>query len=271
MQRTTPRALALVASIAIFVFAVPGFAHDDAPHAAAPARSPGAGAAGSGGARGARPAAGAAGAGSPGAKAAESCPPITETVQRLQARYDATKNFRADFRQETAIASVGQGEEAFGSVVFVKPGRMRWEFQSPQRQSIIADGTTLWIYQPDDRQVLKAAFNAAFVSTTPVSFLAGVGRIKDDFDVEQDTRGCNAQRIYLKLVPKRAQDVGSLTLAVSRPTFDIVEAAITDPVGNVTTLSFSNLQRNVDVPDDEFRFVVPPGVDVVTAPSGAPQ
>jgi len=192
-------------------------------------------------------------------------------VQRLQARYDATKNFRADFRQETAIASVGQHDEAFGTVVFMKPGRMRWEFQAPQRQSIVADGTTLWIHQPDEKQVLKAAFGAAFVSTTPVSFLAGVGRIRDDFDVEQDTRGCNAQRIYLRLVPKHAQDVGSLTLAVTRPTFDIVEAAITDPIGNVTTLSFSNLQRNVDVPQDEFRFVVPEGTDVVTAPSGAPQ
>ena len=81
---------------------------------------------------------------------------------------------------------MGQREEAFGTVVFVKPGRMRWEFQAPQRQSIVADGTTLWIYQPDERQVLKGSFNAAFVSTTPVSFLAGVGRIKDDFDVAQD-------------------------------------------------------------------------------------
>ncbi len=251
-----PTALAATAAISILISASRGFAHDEtAPHSARPSRSPAA----------------AAGSQGNGAKGVESCPPLAQTVQRLQARYDATKNFRADFRQETAIASVGQGEEAFGSVVFVKPGRMRWEFQSPQRQSIIADGTTLWIYQPDDRQVLKAAFNAAFVSTTPVSFLAGVGRIKDDFEVEQDIRGCNTQRIYLKLVPKRTQDVGSLTLAVSRPAFDIVEAAITDPVGNVTTLSFSNLQRNVDVPDDEFRFVVPEGVDVVTAPSGAPQ
>ncbi len=199
---------------------------------------------------------------------AETCPPPAAAAQRLQARYDATKNFRADFRQETTIAVLSQGEEAFGSVVFMKPGRMHWEFQTPQRQSMVADGTTLWIYQPADRQVLKASFTAAFVSTTPISFLAGVGRIKDDFHVEQDPRGCNAQRIYLKLVPKSAQDVGSLTLAVLRSTYDIVEAAVTDPVGNVTTLSFSNIQRNVDLPDDEFRFVVPEGVDVVTAPTG---
>ena len=202
----------------------------------------------------------------------ESCPSATEASQRLQARYDATKNFRADFRQETRIAAVGQGDESFGTVVFMKPGRMRWEFQTPQPQSMVADGSTLWIYQPADRQVLKAPFSAAFVSTTPVSFLAGVGRIKDDFQVELDPRGCNAQRIYLKMTPKNAEDVGSLTVAVARPSYDIVEAAVTDPVGNLTTLSFSNIQRNLDLPEDEFRFVVPDGVDVVSAPSGgAPQ
>ena len=200
---------------------------------------------------------------------AASCPPAGQIAQRLQARYDSTKNFRADFRQETMIASVGQGEEAFGTVVFMKPGRMHWEFQTPQRQSIVADGTTLWIYQPADRQVLKAPFTAAFASSTPVSFLTGVGRIKDDFTVAPDPRGCNAQRLYVKLVPKSDQGVGALTLAVSRPTYDIVEAAITDPVGNLTTLSFSNVTRNVDLADDEFRFVVPEGTDIVAAPTGA--
>jgi outer membrane lipoprotein carrier protein len=147
---------------------------------------------------------------------------------------------------------------------------MRWEFRTPQKQSIISDGSTLWIYQPDERQVLKAPFSAGFVSTTPVSFLAGVGRIKDDFEVAIDRRGCNAQRIYLKLVPKSSPDIGTLTLAVTRPTHDIVEAAVTDPIGNVTTLSFSNLERNVEPADDEFHFVVPEGVDVVSAPGSAP-
>jgi outer membrane lipoprotein carrier protein len=199
----------------------------------------------------------------------EKCPPPAQIAQRLQARYDSTKNFRADFRQETTIVSVGQGEESFGTVVFMKPGRMRWEFQTPQRQSIIADGTTLWIYQPADKQVLKAPFNAAFASTTPVSFLTGVGRIKDDFTVEADPHGCNAQRMYVKLVPKGDSQMGALTLAVTRSTYDIVEAAIADPVGNLTTLSFSNITRNVPLTDDEFHFVVSEGTDVVTPPSAS--
>jgi len=220
----------------------------------------------------AAPSPGGAGHPSPAGAAAdgsETCPPAAQIAQRLQARYDSTKNFRADFRQETTIVSVGQREEALGTVIFMKPGRMHWEFQTPQKQSIIADGTTLWIYQPADRQVLKAPFTAAFASSTPVSFLTGVGRIKDDFTVEPDPRGCNAQRLYVKLVPKGDQQMGALTLAVLRSTYDIVEAAIADPVGNLTTLSFSNVTRNVQLADDEFRFVVPEGTDIVAAPTGA--
>ena len=78
-----------------------------------------------------------------------------------------------------------------------------------------------------------------------------------------------SERLYVKLVPKGDQQMGALTLAVLRSTYDIVEAAIADPVGNLTTLSFSNVTRNIPLPDDEFRFVVPEGTDVVAAPTGA--
>jgi len=202
--------------------------------------------------------------------AGTACPEPAAVVQRLQTRYDTTKAFRADFTQLTTVAALGESEEARGTVAFKKPGKMRWDYRAPQEQLIVSDGTTLWIYQPAERQVLMAPFKAAFVSTTPVSFLAGVGRISDDFRPERDTRGCSAGRIYVKLVPKNAQDLGSLSFAVDPATFDIVEAAVTDPIGNVTALGFANVARNVDIPDGEFHFEVPAGVDVVGAPAAAP-
>jgi outer membrane lipoprotein carrier protein len=202
--------------------------------------------------------------------ATSSCPAPAAVVEKLQARYDTTKAFRADFRQQTTVAAVGESEEGHGAVAFKKPGKMRWDYVVPQEQRIVSDGTTLWIYQPAERQVVKAPFKAAFVSSTPVSFLAGVGRITDDFRAERDARGCSAGRIHVKLLPKNAQDLGSLALAVDAATFDIVEAAVTDPIGNVTTLSFANVQRNVDIADAEFGFTVPPGVDVIAAPGAAP-
>ena len=127
----------------------------------------------------------------------------------------------------------------------------------------------LWIYQPDDRQVLKAPFKAAFVSTTPVSFLLGVGRITDAFRPYPDPRGCTAERLYVGLAAKSSEDIGALAFGVDRGTYDIVEASVTDPLGNVTTLSFSAITRNVDVPDTTFEFTVPSGVDVIAPPGSA--
>jgi outer membrane lipoprotein carrier protein len=144
---------------------------------------------------------------------------------------------------------------------------MRWMLQNDEPQVIVADGTTLWFYQPEERQVLKAPFRAAFRSTTPVSFLTGVGRIDDDFNVTLEGR--NEREIYLQLVPKRdGGEIGRLKLTVDAATFDIVAAEVRDPLGNLTRLRFTDLQRNGGLADSLFQFEVPPGVDVVEAPIG---
>ena len=56
---------------------------------------------------------------------------VPDLVKRLQARYDSTDGFRADFTQEVESATLGQKVESRGTVVFKKPGRMRWEFSEP--------------------------------------------------------------------------------------------------------------------------------------------
>jgi outer membrane lipoprotein carrier protein len=205
----------------------------------------------------------------PAKPAADDCPEPATIVKKLQARYDETRAFKAQFVQEMKVASLGVSDRAEGTVVFKKPGKMRWDFQTPKAQQIISDGATLWISQPEDRQVLKAPFKAGFVSTTPVSFLLGVGRITDEFRPETDARGCSPTHLYVRLAPKKSEDIGAVSFGVDRATYDIVEAAVTDPLGNVTTLAFSQIERNVDVPDATFEFVVPPGVDVITPPAAA--
>jgi len=205
---------------------------------------------------------------SPGAapSAPPACPAPEEIVRQLQARYDQTRAFRAGFVQETLVLALGERDQQRGTVAFQKPGRMHWTFTAPTRQEIISDGATLWIYQPAERQVLKAAFEAAFVSTTPVSFLAGVGRINDDFRVASGARACTAERAYVLLVPKNGQNLGSLELTVDRSAWDILGATVTDPLGNVTTVTFEDLERNVEIPVEAFTFEVPDGVDVIHAP-----
>ena len=102
-----------------------------------------------------------------------------------------------------------------------------------------------------------------------MSFLLGVGRITDEFRPEADARGCTPTHLYVRLASKKSEDIGAVAFGVDPTTYDIVEAAVTDPLGNVTTLGFSEIERNVVVPDATFEFVVPAGVDVITPPSVA--
>lgn len=203
--------------------------------------------------------------------AADGSPPaaaeVDAVVAAVQARLDSAADFQADVHQEAVVAALDRTVTAGGTVTFKRPGKMRWEFTGDDPQTIVADGTTVWFYQPEDRQVLKAPLESIFRSTTPVSFLTGVGRIAEDFQaaiVERDEATAT-----LALDPKRSGgDVGRLVLVVDSASFDIVEARVTDPLGNLTRLRFSNLRRNAGIEDGVFVFEIPPGVDVIDAPMG---
>ncbi len=193
---------------------------------------------------------------------------VTDVVRKVQARYDTTRDFTADLTQEMTVASLGKTVTSHGTIAFKKPGKFRLELTDDAAQTVVADGVTLWLYQPGENQVLKTPFDAAFRSSTPISFLTGVGRIAADFESSLDGEDAAGNLVYLKLVPRRATgDVGMLRLAVDRDEFDIRGADIQDPLGNVSRLRFDRLRRNMGISDDRFAFRVPPGVDVINAPT----
>jgi outer membrane lipoprotein carrier protein len=192
---------------------------------------------------------------------------VQKIVQKVQERYDNTRDFSAKVTQEMTIASLGRTTSAQGTVAFKKPGKMRWELDHDAPQVIVADGNTLWLYQPKEHQVIKAPFDAAFRSSTPISFLTGVGRIAQDFDVSLDGTSADGKLVYLMLVPRRdSTTVGKLRLTVASDSGEIRRAEIFDPLGNVSRLQFTDIRRNQDLPDKDFVFEVPAGVDVITSP-----
>ena len=190
---------------------------------------------------------------------------VQTVVKKLQARYDSTKGFRADFTQEVESATLAQKVEAHGKVFFKKPGRMRWEFIDPE-QLLVSDGKFFWLYQPKENQVIKTPFAQAFRSSSPASFLLGVGRITKDFTPSLLAQ--NEQTYTLRLTPKKDPEaIGLLDLGIDAKTFDIVQATIIDPLGNTTRVKFSNIDRKSPFDESLFRFMVPAGADIVDTPS----
>jgi outer membrane lipoprotein carrier protein len=184
----------------------------------------------------------------------------------VQHRYDETEDLAAEFTQELRLAAGGQVVRSRGRMFFAKPGRMRWEYEPPEAQTIIADGKTLWVHQPEDSQVLKAPLKEAFHSDTPVSFLFGVARLERDFAPSLDAAAPEGL-VRLRLDPVNAdRALGVLFLDVDPTTFDIRAATIRDPLGNRTEVDLHNLRRNQKLDRSLFVFERPPGTDVIEAP-----
>ncbi|MGE5773646.1 MAG: LolA family protein [Hyphomicrobiales bacterium] len=193
---------------------------------------------------------------------------VQTIVRKVQERYDSTRDFTAHVTQETTVASLGKTTTAEGTVAFKKPGKMRWELDHNAPQLIVADGSTLWLYQQKERQVIKAPFDAAFRSSTPISFLTGVGRLAQDFDASVDGTSPDGQLVSLLLIPRRdSAAVGKLRLHVAADSGEIRGAEIFDPLGNVSRLQFADIKRNQNLPDKDFVFELPPGVDVIIPPA----
>jgi outer membrane lipoprotein carrier protein len=191
---------------------------------------------------------------------------LKDALSRLQHRYDDTRTMQADFRQIVESKTLAGTLETKGKVSFEKPNRMRWDYDPPDPQTIVGDGETLWIYQPDLKQVIKAPLGQAFQSSTPISFLAGLGRVDRDFDATLARN--EPEQWVLKLVPKQHDaGVGTLELGVRKSDASVAEARITDAAGTVTRILFSGEQRNVTLGPDLFVFTPPPGVDVVKPPT----
>lgn len=191
-----------------------------------------------------------------------------ELTRRVQERYDATTSFSASFDQEMRVEAGGQTIRSAGRVWFQRPGKMNWSYESPEPQTIVADGRFLWVYQPEDHQVLKAPLRDAFESRTPVSFLLGVARIEQDFTPALLAPAADGS-LRLKLVPKSdpGGSLGSLMLEVDPVTFDLRAASIRDSLGNTTRVLLRDLRRNEPVDEALFRFAVPYGADVIESPA----
>ena len=190
---------------------------------------------------------------------------LKQALARLQTRYETTRTLTADFRQSVESPTLASPLESHGTLAFEKPNRMRWDYAAPDPQLIVGDGETLWIYQPGDKQVIKAPLAQAFQAQTPISFLAGLGRVERDFEasLERD----EPARWVLRLVPRKDTGIGTLTLMVRKADATVEEARVTDPLGTTTRIAFANERRNVPLDAALFRFTPPPGVDVVRPPA----
>src|SRR4051794_39240662 len=176
------------------------------------------------------PAASALAAPAPGVAPAAARLPVKEVVDHVQKRYDAAKDFRARFNQTLTNAAFGRKSSSTGEVLFKKPGRMRWNYEKPEAKVYLADGSTLWLYEPEDKQAFKQDLKSSQLPAA-LAFLTGQGKLTTEFEVAAAGKtpyGMPGDYV-LSLSPRQPQaQVKTILFIVDATTFDVRESVITD-------------------------------------------
>ncbi len=189
---------------------------------------------------------------------------LKQVLTRLQRHYRDTNSFSAKFNEE--ISTVGAPKrERSGVVSFRKPGRMRWEFAAPEVQTIVSDGEMLYSYDPELNQVVETPLKQALRSSSATSFLLGIGNINRDFKAAFANPPAPNELVNLILDAKTGGY--KIEVGLDPKTYNLTKLTLTDQLGDVTKIDFSDVRDNVDLPDSTFAFKAPAGADIVTAPA----
>ena len=198
----------------------------------------------------------------PGALAADSDLTLEQILDRMEKHY-AGSSFKAEFVQESTVKAMEITDFASGKIYARHPGKMRWEYEKPEKQIIITDGFKLWIYRPTDNQVMTGSAPAFFSDGKGASFLSDITLVRKKFNISQvESKDDFFYELNLKPLEKTL-DVADIRLSVTKNTFTVIRVVTYNSYGDKNHIEFLNHEFNADLADELFNFEAPEGTDVL--------
>ncbi|WP_179953427.1 LolA family protein [Desulfobotulus mexicanus] len=181
-----------------------------------------------------------------------------EVITAMENRYK-DRCFSASFQQISVLSAMDISERADGRAVFSHPGRMRWEYETPEPRLIVTDGTTLWIYSPLEKEVLVGESEPYFGRGKGGRFLSDMASLREDFthtrvsDPETDP-------VRLRLIPHQPEPgLTELFIEADNKTGQIVSIETLNAYGDVTRIRLFGEEGHNLCKDELFHFTPPPG------------
>jgi outer membrane lipoprotein carrier protein len=180
-------------------------------------------------------------------------------INQLETFLQDLKTFKADFRQTLQQPDYDQVYASNGVFYLKRPGQLRWEYQTPSEQLIVADGDRVWLHDFELEQVSHRS-QKAVLDGTPAQLLSGTGPISQHFEVNE--LGVESQLTWVELIPKSKEaQFSRVRLALQESRLERME--MLDNFGQVTRFFFDNMERNPELDDELFEFEPPPLIDLI--------
>lgn len=183
-----------------------------------------------------------------------------QSVDALKNLLNQTTTARGSFSQIVLDRNRKTVQQASGTMEFARPGKFRWEYTKPYVQTIVGDGSRLWIYDKDLNQVTVRKLDRA-LGASPAALLAGSNEIEKSYALK--AAGSEGGLDWLEATP-RTQDTAFQRVRLGLGKSGLEAMELNDQFGQTTIIRFSGVQRNVKIASESFRFSPPQGADVIS-------
>ena len=181
------------------------------------------------------------------------------SLERFSEFINRTLTARGEFEQKIFDRNRKLLQESRGVLAFSRPGKFRWTYVKPYAQLIVGDGSRVWIYDEDLKQVTVKKLDQA-LGSTPAALLAGNNEAMRAFNLsDQGTKGGLE---WLEALPRDKEgNFEKIRMGFGFSGLEVME--LLDSFGQTTVLRFVSLQRNPKLDPGLFRFSPPKGADVI--------
>jgi outer membrane lipoprotein carrier protein len=181
------------------------------------------------------------------------------SLERFSQFMTATHTAQGKFEQKIFDGNRKLLQESSGVLAFSRPGKFRWTYFKPYAQVIVGDGSRVWIYDEDLKQVTVRKLDQA-LGSTPAALLAGNNDAMRAFRLTD--KGAKDGIEWVEAVP-RDKDGGFARILMGFGESGLRQMELVDSLGQTTVLRFNALERNPKLDPALFRFSPPKGADVI--------
>jgi len=184
----------------------------------------------------------------------------TALLKAVQDRYNRAQTVQVLFQQTYSAQGRASRTES-GELFLRKPGRMRWQYDSPQGKLFVSDGKQVYLYTPASNRVEKMRARDSEDLRAPLAFLLG------ELDFWRDFRRFVTRPeeagISISAEPKSDQAPYTQVEFLVTPANQISYLRIQGQDQSVMEFRFKAEKLNPRLADGLFRFQPPAGVEVV--------
>jgi outer membrane lipoprotein carrier protein len=183
-------------------------------------------------------------------------------AQKVDRRYNLLRSLKATFTESYEGLGIKRTES--GTLLLLKPGRMRWDYSQPTGKLFLLDGRYAWFYSKGDPQVQRIPAKQLDDLRSPLRFLLGHTVLEKEMNSLVLHTAPNGQLTLTGQPKGQEKRIARLTLTASADgTISAIEIEEVD--GAMTLFTFTAQQPDAPIPSEIFHFIPPIGVPVVDA------